>query len=156
MEARIQEAIQYMNDFPDTKITAVAKEFGVSRWSLRRRLEGVGPKKGSRKGNTKLTKAEEGAVCAYIERLDRINLAVQPSFVQEAANYILKARAPKSQEPETVGPNWTSRFIKRHGFFKKNRKILEKGRQEAEDPEHVATYFEKLQQVIQEYGIAYG
>jgi len=154
MEAHTQEAIQYMDGFPDAKITAVAKDFGVSRWSLRRRLEGVGPKKGSKKGNTKLTKAEEGAVCAYIERLDRINLAVQPSFVQEAANYILKARAPKGQEPETVGLNWTSRFIKRHGFFKKNRKILEKGRQEAEDPEHVATYFEKLQQVIREYGIA--
>ena len=42
MEARIQEAIQYMNGFPDAKITAVAKDFGVSRWSLRRRLEGVG------------------------------------------------------------------------------------------------------------------
>jgi hypothetical protein len=60
MEARIQEAIQYMNGFPDAKITAVAKDFGVSRWSLRRRLEGVGPKKGSKKATPSLRKLKKG------------------------------------------------------------------------------------------------
>lgn len=153
MESRLSEALAYIHEFSGAKIAVVAKEFGVSRYALRRRMTGTGPRKGSKKATTKLTATEERALCSYIDRLDRFNLAVQPSYIQEAANVLLKARTPKGEDPPTVGINWTSRFIQRHGYLKRNRKLLEKGRQEAEDLELVQIYFKKLQQIVEDYGI---
>lgn len=120
MEPRVQEALQFIEDFPDAKISTIAKQFGVSRAKLRRRLNGAQPKKGRPAMNTKLLKAEEIALCRYIDRLDGINLAVRVEFITSAANHILEARTSTSQATiPTVGINWTPRFIKRYGYQKK-------------------------------------
>lgn len=47
MESRIEEAIQYFEDFPGEKLAAVARLFDVPRDRLWYRLEGRQPKKGS-------------------------------------------------------------------------------------------------------------
>lgn len=62
MEARLAEAVFTMQTISGSKIGAVAKEFGVSRHQLRRRLNGIGPLKGSHKGQTLLTPGEEDAI----------------------------------------------------------------------------------------------
>jgi hypothetical protein len=46
MESQIQEAPKFLEGNPGTKISTVAKEFGVSRHRLRNRIEGRLPKKG--------------------------------------------------------------------------------------------------------------
>ena len=104
MESRIQEAIQYFDDFPDAKVATVTREFGVPRNRLRYRLEGRPPKKGHTNTNTMLLVAKEKAVCRYIDRFDNINLAVQTEFVADAVNHILQEQGKDSP----VGQNWTT------------------------------------------------
>ena len=72
--------------------------------------------------NMKLSEPEEQAICNYIDRLDRINLAVRPEFVTDVANYVLKHRSSNSlptEEIPTVNAQWTTRFLKRHDYFKR-------------------------------------
>ena len=155
MEARTQEALAYLRVFPEAKIRHVAREFGVSRDRLRRRMQGIGPLESRLVTNTKLTAPEEVALCRYIDRLDAINLAVKPVFVTDAANYVLACRASpaKQHDPPVVGNNWTTRFLKRHGYHKRHQRKLQKDRSEAEKPDVVADYFAKLHAIIQEHGI---
>jgi hypothetical protein len=61
----------------------------------------------------KLSEPEEQAICNYINRLDRINLAVRPEFVTDAAIYVLKHRSSNSlptEEIPTVTPNGRPAF----------------------------------------------
>ena len=74
MESRIQEAIQYFDNFPNAKVATVAREFGIPRNRLRYKLEGRPPKKGHIYNNTKLLLvAEKKALSRYIDRFDNIN-----------------------------------------------------------------------------------
>jgi hypothetical protein len=105
MEQRIREACKYIENFPDAKIATVARDFEVPRSTLRDRLNGCRSKKGRPGINTKLTKEEEIAICRYINRLDKINLAVRPEFIADAARSLILARSStkqKSVEP-TMG-----------------------------------------------------
>ena len=152
MEARIQDALKHIDNFPGAKVATVAREFGVPRGRLRYRLQGRPPKTAQSAKNTRLSRPEENALCRYIDRLDNVNLAVRIEFVTDAANCILRERSGQSDAP-TVGPNWTSRFLKRHGYFKKRQKKLHAERQVSEDLTRVNQYFQCLQQVIQDNGI---
>ncbi|KAM4067613.1 DDE superfamily endonuclease [Hirsutella rhossiliensis] len=152
MEARVQNALRYIENFPGAKVATVAREFGVTRDRLRYRLQGRPPKTGQRARNTRLSEPEEKALCRYIDRLDNINLAVRVEFVTDAANCILRERSSQRDAP-TVGPNWTSRFLKRHGYFKKRQKRLQAERQVSENLTRVNQYFQHLRQVIQDNGI---
>ncbi|KJZ70465.1 hypothetical protein HIM_10137 [Hirsutella minnesotensis 3608] len=154
MEARTQAALRHIENFPGAKVATVAREFGVTRDRLRCRLQGRPPKIGQRARNTRLSQPEEKALCRYIDRLDNVNLAVRVEFVTDAANCILRERSGQSGAP-TVGLNWTSRFLKRHGYFKKRQKKLHAERQVSEDITRVNEYryFQRLQQVVEDNGI---
>ncbi|KJZ68610.1 hypothetical protein HIM_11998 [Hirsutella minnesotensis 3608] len=80
-----------------------------------------------------------------------MNLAVRPEFVTDAANNILRERS--GQADFVIGSKWTSRFLKRHGYFKKLQKKLHAERQASEDLTRVARYFQALENVVQEHGI---
>ena len=155
MESRIQEALTYLEQFPAAKIATVAREFGVPRGRLLRRLDGKPPKKGRPAANTKLSIAEERALCHYIDRLDKINLAVRPEFVTDAANHILRERAPQANRgnPPVVGPSWTTRFLRRHKYGKRLQRKLHADRQASEDLSQVTEYFQRLSDVYQGEGI---
>jgi hypothetical protein len=155
MESRIQEALRYIDDFPDAKTGTVAREFGIPYGRLRYRREGRPPKAGQPAANTKLTEPEEKAICRYIDRLDRINLAVRAEFVTDAANTILRERSsrPEQADPPVVGQRWTTRFLKRHNYHKKLQKKLNSDRQASEDLERVNNYFQHLHTVQMQEGI---
>jgi hypothetical protein len=93
MEDRIQQAIKYLQENPGASLAKAAREFAVPRGRLRYRAEGRPPRKGIRAANTRLTVAEEAAVCRYIDRLDYINLVVRAEFITDAANAILCERS---------------------------------------------------------------
>ncbi|OAQ58232.1 DDE superfamily endonuclease [Pochonia chlamydosporia 170] len=155
VEIRVDEAIQYIDENPGAKIAAVARIFNVSRSRLRRRIEGIPPQKGRPSPKLKLSRPEEAALCNYINRLDDINFAVRPEFITDAANYILKERAPASSTApaEAVGKLWTTRFIQRHQYQKVLQKKLDSNRQASEDVTRVLQYYTKLKEAIAEYGI---
>lgn len=151
MESRIKDALQYLEEFPAAKIATVAREFGIPRSTLRNRLQGRQPRAGLPAANTKLTRPEEAALCRYIDRLDRINLAVRAEYVTDAANTILRARtkAPNSAAIPSVGQKWTTRFLKRHGYSKRLQKRLEANRTASEDLERVLSYFNELRKQLE-------
>ncbi|KAM4066705.1 DDE superfamily endonuclease [Hirsutella rhossiliensis] len=72
-------------------------------------------------------------------------------FVTDVANHILHQRS--GQADLVIGSRWTSRFLKRHGYFKKLQKKLHSERQASEDLTRVNQYFQSLHKVIQEKGI---
>jgi hypothetical protein len=156
IEARIQDAMDHLSQNPGAKVVQVARQFGVPRNRLRFRLKGGKPKTELKPVNKKLAEPEEQAICNYIDRLDKINLAVRPEFVTDAANYILKHRSSNSlptEEIPTVNAQWTTRFLKRHNYFKRTQKKINSDRQASENLERVNGYFNKLQTIIQEGGI---
>lgn len=152
MEAKIQEALQYIKEFPSAKVAAVARDFGVPRGRLRYRLEGRTTLSDRPPTHAKLTGPEEKALCCYIDRLDRINLSVRTEFVTDAANTILKERSG-SGESLTVGRKWTARFLKRHKYGKRLQKKMHLDRQASEDIERVNTYFQRLSTIMTDEGI---
>ena len=155
MESQIQEAIKYIHNFPGTKIAKVAREFEVPVSRLRHHLKGRSPKVGQPAKNTKLLRPEEAALCRYIDRLDNINLAVRVEFVTDAANSILRERF-KGDDIPIVGTKWTTRFLRRHNYFKSLQKKLNSDHQSSENLDRVTEYFQRLQTVITEEGIVLG
>jgi hypothetical protein len=153
-EAKIQEALSFIDENPGAKLRAVAREFGVPRDQLRNRSVGRQSRLGRTPANIKLSKPEEAALCRYIDRLEALNLSVRIEFVRDAANAILYERAPLAQKenPPTVGQHWATRFYRRHGYSKTKQKKLDSDRQAAENIERVKEYFDKLGTVLAEGG----
>lgn len=154
-EASVQSALRHLEQFPGAKVAAIARLYGVKRSLLRSRIAGHKTRQGRAPTYTRLTDAEEQAICRYIDRLDAVNLAVHHAFVSDAANAILKARAPKNQQanPPTVGIHWTTRFLRRYGYTTAVQRALEADRQASESLQSVEEYFRKLWVVLQERGI---
>ena len=138
MESCVQAALEYLRANPGAKVLAVAKQFGVSRQVLRGRLEGRSSYSDRPAANTRLTEAEEKALCNYIDRLDRINLRCRANFVTDAANQLLQARKGPGMQ---VGVNWTTRFLQRYGYNKVLDKKLDANRKVSEDLDRAIAYF---------------
>jgi hypothetical protein len=155
MEQRIREAREYIENFPDAKVATVARDFEVPRSTLRHRLNGCHSKKGRPGINTKLTKEEEIAICRYIDRLDKINLAVRSEFIADDARSIILARSSTKQQSvkPTIGKFWVTRFLKRHGYSKYRQKIINADRRTAQGLGIVQKYFEQLREVLENEGI---
>jgi hypothetical protein len=116
MESQTQEAIRYIHNFPNTKITKVAREFEVPISRLRHSLKGRPPKAGQPVKNTKFLRSEETILCRYIDWFDRINLTVCIEFVTDAANSILQERF-KSNNILAVRRKWTTCFLCFHNLL---------------------------------------
>ncbi|KFA80894.1 hypothetical protein S40288_10167 [Stachybotrys chartarum IBT 40288] len=83
-------------------------------------------------------------------------MAVRPEFVRDAAVAILHERQPSSTLPEQLpdlGVQWTTRFLRRHGYLTRPRKILDLKRKEAENTEVIIAYFSQLAETIKNEGI---
>ncbi|KAH7007952.1 uncharacterized protein B0I36DRAFT_343103 [Microdochium trichocladiopsis] len=97
----LQQAIAYMRNNPRAHITKVAREFGVQRDALRRRVNNEVNDNRRHASNKRLCEAEEVALERYIDRLDNCNLSARVRFVTDAANTIIAARSSRSQPPPT-------------------------------------------------------
>lgn len=73
----------------DAKLTAVARQFHVTRDHLRTPVEGGSGKTGPKVATTKLLAAEESVFCRYIDRIDKISLAVRSEFITNAPDDVL-------------------------------------------------------------------
>ena len=82
----------------------------VTRERLWARIQGGSGKKGPKIPTTKLLAAEKSAVCRYIDRVDKINLAVPAELIADVANYILYQRSSQPETAPKVGKSWTTRF----------------------------------------------
>ena len=154
IERRIQEALQYRQEYPNCSIASLAKEYHVPYHRLRARLFGTPSKIGRQSTYSRLSKAQEYALCLYIDRLDHVRLSVRRSFIENAANSILQANTPENTPlPSPIGQHWVTRFITRHGYTVVPQKVLDADRQAAENQEVIISWFEALQKVISDNGI---
>ena len=149
MDARLQEALGYMEAIPTASVSVVANDYDIPRTLLRSRLEGHMPMKGQLPHNLKLSPAEEQALCRYIDRLDSVNLAARPGFVREAANWLLYQRG----ESTKVSKSWGARFMRRHNYIKQRQRKIAADRQAAENVPIVNQYFQLLREAIQKHGV---
>lgn len=147
----IADAVTYAQANPGIKQAVIARKYGIAARTLSGRLSGRAPQLGHKPANATFSEAEEKALCNYIDRLDHINLAVRVEFISHAANLILAERTG-ADDPPTVGKHWTTRFLKRHGYFKRTQQQLSSNRQSAENLEVISGYFEKLRQTMDQYG----
>ncbi|KXJ86993.1 hypothetical protein Micbo1qcDRAFT_168082, partial [Microdochium bolleyi] len=67
----LKDAVKYLENNPDAKVTKVARDFGVQRDALRRRVNGEVHDKPRSASNARLCPAEEVAIERYIDRLDQ-------------------------------------------------------------------------------------
>lgn len=154
-EIQLREALKYLRDNPHAKLSRVARDFGLPRGQLRCRFQGSNAvPHNNNNPNSKLSKAEEKALCNYIDRLDRINLGVNHEILRDAANVILRAKAnPKATEIPTVSEVWANRFYKRYGYTRQRQKKMDAAREASESIPVINEYFRKLKEVIDLHGI---
>jgi len=100
-------------------IAGVAREFEVPESCLRARWNGRQTRSRRAAVNRRLTKAEELAVCMYLNRLDTIGTSARLHMVTSCANDILRRNYPgSSPDPApTVSEVWSKRFLNRHPEF---------------------------------------
>ena len=153
IEDRISEAISFKESNPNIKLTELAKQFHIPRQRLYQRILGRPSKIKHTPTNTRLSRAQETALCNYIDRLDRLNLSVRADLIRDAANRILLQSAPLGQTPTQVGLNWVTRFIRRYGYSTIPQKVLDRKRKASEDLDSVREYFSKLKVCIDEHAI---
>lgn len=112
-------------------VAKLARDFGVSRDRLRRRIHGRQSNSDRAKATRTLNLVQEKALTGWIQTLDSAHISITPKMVQDAANTILK----NAGEDRVVGHNWAYRFIARlpPGLNYITQKPKEKLRVESED-----------------------
>lgn len=159
MASSIEDAIAFHLASPSTPLRQVAKTFHVSNSTLQYRVSNAFKGQQRIGAGRLLLEAEEKAICNYIERLDKVNLAVRPEFVADAANNLLQARLtsstsqPSGTADPTVGSRWVTRFLKRYKYDKRTQQQLDSSRLDAEQPEVIQKYFNCLKEALDCYGI---
>ena len=78
----------------------------------------------------------------------------RPSLVKDMANLLLASRGTTS--PPTIGINWVSNFIKRYTDIVTSRfsRRYDYQRAQCEDPTVIKEWFDSVQRVVAQYGIA--
>ncbi|KAM3479473.1 hypothetical protein MY8738_005442 [Beauveria namnaoensis] len=115
-EDRLKNCLDFLVQNPGFAVATAARNFGVTRGTLRRRLDGITPKKeGRRAPNTKLTEEEEEELSSEIRRLNDNNVPTPKQWISDAANRIIRARS--SDVLDLVTSRWVDRFITRNGLY---------------------------------------
>ncbi|KAH8710967.1 D-amino-acid oxidase [Beauveria bassiana] len=115
-EDRLKKCLDFLVQNPGFAVATAARNFGVTRGTLRRRLDGITPKKeGRRAPNTKLTEEEEEELSSEIRRLNDNNVPTPKQWITDAANRIIRARS--SDVLDLVTSRWVDRFITRNCLY---------------------------------------
>ena len=151
-EGRISLALQDYQNHNIRSLRAAAKAYEVSFATLRSRHLGVLARADTPANSLQLTPSEEKVLVQRILNLAAQGLHPQHTLVKDMANIILKSKNPS--DPPTVGPNWVTRFVKRHPELSSiyNRKFDYK-RAECEDAEVIGAWFKIVQRTVAEYGV---
>jgi Tc5 transposase DNA-binding domain len=105
--ARIQAAIDDLKSQKRTNFAATARKWNLERTTLAKRFRGeMGSKEDANSYiRQRLTKTQEETLIAYINKLNDRGFPPTPQIVKNIAESIAHTK---------LGPNWISRFCKRH------------------------------------------
>ena len=152
-EGRLALALQAYNQGQIQTLRAAANTYDVPQTTARRRVAGVQPQRGHHAPNRLLTAIQEESLKQWILSMDQRGMPPRIATVRQMAGVLAVQKAGLST-PLRVGPNWVSRFIKRHNDLqtKFNRKY-DYQRAKCEDPVLIRGWFKRVQDIKIQYGI---
>ena len=134
-ETRITEALTYLRDHPNTQVSAVARDFGVSRVTLTRRQKGglgaIGDHNGGQ--NKILDDAQEAALVNFIRNQAPAGFGLSPLMILDVV------RGSWEKEGLTAP---SKRWVK--GFMKKYKQELHVITQKPMDGKQIAAQHPKV------------
>ena len=108
IEGRISEACDTIHDGWSTNcVQATSAYEDLLRW-LQRWWNGGVSKSTRAPNNNALTEEQEGAICEYINRLDKINMCAHLQIIVRVANYLI------CFENCVVGHQWLKQFLEQN------------------------------------------
>ena len=142
-EARLQRAIaeyqkRQKNAPKDSKssLRRIAKDFNISWYTLKRRLDGSLPRNKAQESSMNLSNLEEKELVHWITMLTQHDYAPRYHTVHELAEIIRNQRVLGVNDDDvqlvnydTFGKDWVSRFMSHHPELKSaRRKLIEAAR----------------------------
>ncbi|EED22381.1 conserved hypothetical protein [Talaromyces stipitatus ATCC 10500] len=123
--------------------------YDVPFTTLQRRLTGTQYRGEKRANGHILTQYEEESLLKWILDLDKRGLPPRPSLVQDMADLLLSQHGSKH-----VSEKWVYRFVDRHPEVKlRFSRRYNYERAKCEDIKIIQEHFNRVREVIQEYGI---
>jgi hypothetical protein len=148
-EGRILLAISDLQNGKISKIAHAAKIYNLPRTTLRNRLHGTQQRSLVRANNHKLAQFEEESLVKWVLDLDRRGLPPRHSLVREMANHLLSQHGGQQ-----VGEKWVYNLVKRRPEIdSKFSRRYNYERAKCEDPKIIQEHFDRVRDVISEYGI---
>ena len=153
-EKKMQLAITGVKDRTYRSVDHAAKELGVSKTTLIRRLKGGKSRSEGQETNQLLTTQEEKAMAAWISTSTAAGNPVHHDFIREMAEKIIKRRVPDSQVVPQIGPTWVPSFLRRHHYLKtKMTRAIETARIKDVTKDQVLHFNAEFRRIIQEHKI---
>jgi hypothetical protein len=149
-EAKLILAIQAISNDASLSERKAAELYGVDRMLLNRRRTGMAARRDCQANSKKLTKLEEEVIVEHIIELDSRGFSPSLAAVRDMANTLLRERSAPQ-----IGQNWPSNFVARTPSIKTRlNRPYDYRRARCEDPEIISRWFELVQSVVRDYGIA--
>jgi hypothetical protein len=148
-EARINLALQALQNDPKLTIRRAASIYTVNYRTLARRRHGILSTRNTLTKSRKLSDQEEQTIVQFLLNLDSQGFPSRLLYVEEIANSLL---ANRNAPP--IGKNWTYNFIKRQPELKTHLfRKYDYQRAKCEDPSIICGWFRLMQSIIAKYGI---
>jgi hypothetical protein len=148
-EARINLALQALQNDPKLTIRRAASIYTVNYRTLARRQHGILSTRDTLTKSRKLSDQEEQTIVQFLLNLDSRGFPSRLSYVEEIANSLLANR-----DAPPVGKNWAYNFVKRQPELKTYRfRRYNYQRAKCEDPTIIRGWFRLVENTIAKYGI---
>ena len=149
-EVDIVLALSAFNRGQFSSVSRAAATYNVSKSTLLRRLNGVDARRDCEPNRKKLTKLEEEVVIGHVLDLASRGFPASLEYVRYMANKLLAARGA-----EPVGKLWPHNFVKRtKSLTTCFARPYDRQRALCEDPAEIEGWYERVQRVKAEQGIA--
>ncbi|KAF3406894.1 hypothetical protein DPV78_001412 [Talaromyces pinophilus] len=154
-EELIAKAIDAYRHGEVQNISRLAREFGVSRHKLSRRLKGTPSRSTRPPTNRLLSDDQEKAIIHWIQYLDDMNASPTALQIEASANYLLKKDFAGSGKPRVASKNWIYGFMERlpPRFVRVKQKPQERERTAAEHYGEIERWYIDLELAINDYKI---
>jgi hypothetical protein len=153
-EKAIKIAIVGVKDGTYKSIDQAAKELGVSKATLHRRLKGGKSRSEGKENQLRLTPQEEKALAAWISASTGVGNPVQHDFIREMAEHLIKHRVGDDQLVPQLGSSWVPSFLRRHRHLKTTMtRAIESSRVKDVTKERVLHFNAEFRRLIREHNI---
>jgi hypothetical protein len=148
-EGKIELAISDLKNGRIRSIREAARIYTIPRTTLQDRLHGVPFQHAIRASNHKLTQSEEDSLVKWVLDLTRRGLPPRHCLVRDMANYFLSQHGD-----QRVGDKWVYNLVQRRPEIEsKFSRKYNYERAKCEDPKIIQGHFDRVQDMISEYGI---